>query len=76
MTVTFLALAFLALHTTPPSTGLLLAYWPTGRQIAPSMPVTPDGIGVVESSITPALVAFGGAQTITLATVLLYQLIT
>jgi uncharacterized protein (TIRG00374 family) len=40
------------------------------------MPVTPGGIGVVEGSITLALVAFGGAQTITLAAVLLYRLIT
>jgi uncharacterized membrane protein YbhN (UPF0104 family) len=69
-----LALAFLALHTTPPWTGLLLAY--CAGQIAASMPVTPGGIGVVEGSITLALVAFGGAQTITLAAVMLYRLIT
>jgi putative heme transporter len=72
--VIVLVLAFLALHTTPPWTGLLLAY--CAGQIAASMPVTPGGIGVVEGSITLALVAFGGAQTITLAAVLLYRLIT
>ena len=44
--VAVLALAFVALHSTPPWTGLLLA-----------------------------LVAFGGAETITLAAVLLYRLI-
>jgi putative heme transporter len=71
--VAVLALAFLALHTTPPWTGLLLAY--CAGQIAASMPVTPGGIGVMEGSITLGLVAFGGAQTITLAAVLLYRLI-
>ncbi|HZD13782.1 MAG TPA: lysylphosphatidylglycerol synthase transmembrane domain-containing protein [Pseudonocardiaceae bacterium] len=71
--IAVLALAFLALHTTPPWTGLLLAY--CAGQIAASMPVTPGGIGVVEGSITLALVAFGGAQTITLAAVLVYRLI-
>lgn len=72
--VAVLAVAFLALHSTPPWTGLLLAY--CAGQIAASVPVTPGGIGVVEGSITLALVAFGGAQTITLAAVLLYRLIT
>jgi hypothetical protein len=56
--IAVLALAFLALHTTPPWIGLLLAY--CAGQIAASMPVTPGGIGVVEGSITLALVAFGG----------------
>ncbi|MGH3826860.1 MAG: lysylphosphatidylglycerol synthase transmembrane domain-containing protein [Pseudonocardiaceae bacterium] len=71
--IAVLALAFLALHTTPPWTGLLLAY--CAGQIAASLPVTPGGIGVVEGSITVALVAFGGDETITLAAVLLYRLI-
>ncbi len=71
--VAVLALAFVALHTTPPWTGLLLAY--CAGQIAASVPVTPGGIGVVEGSITVALVAFGGAEPITLAAVLLYRLI-
>ncbi|MGB8963157.1 MAG: lysylphosphatidylglycerol synthase transmembrane domain-containing protein [Pseudonocardiaceae bacterium] len=71
--VAVLALAFVALHSTPPWTGLLLAY--CAGQIAASMPVTPGGIGVVEGSITLALVAFGGDETITLAAVLLYRLI-
>jgi hypothetical protein len=71
--VAVLALAFVALHGTPPWTGLLLAY--CAGQIAASVPVTPGGIGVVEGSITLALVAFGGAEIITLAAVLLYRLI-
>jgi uncharacterized protein (TIRG00374 family) len=71
--VAVLALAFVALHSAPPWAGLLLAY--CAGQIAASMPVTPGGIGVVEGSITLALVAFGGAETITLAAVLLYRLI-
>jgi putative heme transporter len=71
--VAVLALAFVALGATPPWTGLLLAY--CAGQIAASMPVTPGGLGVVEGSITLALVAFGGDKTITLAAVLLYRLI-
>lgn len=71
--VAVLAVAFLALNSSPPWTGLLLAY--CAGQIAASLPVTPGGIGVVEGSITLALVAFGGAETITLAAVLLYRLI-
>jgi putative heme transporter len=71
--VAVLALAFIALSTTPPWSGLLLAY--CAGQIAASVPVTPGGIGVVEGSITVALVAFGGAETITLAAVLFYRLI-
>jgi len=71
--VAVLAVAFLALNSAPPWTGLLLAY--CAGQIAASLPVTPGGIGVVEGSITLALVAFGGAETITLAAVLLYRLI-
>ncbi len=71
--VAVLAIAFLALGTTPPWTGLLLAY--CAGQIAASVPVTPGGIGVVEGSITLALVAFGGAEIITLTAVLLYRLI-
>jgi len=39
------------------------------------VPITPGGIGVVEGSLTLALVAFGGAATVTLAAVLLYRLI-
>jgi hypothetical protein len=68
-----LVIAYLALGATPPWAGLLLAY--CAGQIAGSLPVAPGGLGVVEGSLTLALVAFGGAQTITLAAVLLYRMI-
>lgn len=71
--VSVLAVSFLALGATPPWAGLLLAY--CAGQIAGSLPVTPGGLGVVEGSLTLALVAFGGDQTITLAAVLLYRII-
>ena len=68
-----LAASYAALGTTPPWTGLLLAY--CAGQVASSVPVTPGGIGVVEGSLTLALVAFGGSTEMTLAAVLLYRLI-
>jgi hypothetical protein len=71
--VSVLAVSFVALGATPPWAGLLLAY--CAGQIAGSLPVTPGGLGVVEGSLTLALVAFGGDQTITLAAVLLYRII-
>lgn len=72
--IAVLALAYPAVGETPPWTGLLLAF--CASQIASAIPVTPGGIGVVEGSLTLALVAFGGAQTVTLAAVLLYRLVT
>jgi hypothetical protein len=72
--IAVLAIAYAAVGTSPPWTGLLLAY--CAGQIAAALPVTPGGIGVVEGSLTLALVAFGGAATITLAAVLMYRLIT
>lgn len=71
--IAVLGIAYLAIGATPPWTGLLLAY--CAGQIAAAVPLTPGGIGVVEGSLTLALVAFGGAATITLAAVLLYRLI-
>jgi len=71
--IAVLGIAYLAVGATPPWTGLLLAY--CAGQIASAVPLTPGGIGVVEGSLTLALVAFGGAATITLAAVLLYRLI-
>lgn len=68
-----LALAFTAIGATPPWQGLLLAY--CAGQVAATLPITPGGLGVVEGSLTVALVAFGGAETTTLAAVLLYRLI-
>jgi uncharacterized protein (TIRG00374 family) len=71
--IAVLALAFLALHATPPWTGLLLAY--CAGQIAASTPVTPGGLGIVEGSIAVTLIALGNPHTSTLAAVLLYRLI-
>ncbi|HTK60989.1 MAG TPA: YbhN family protein [Pseudonocardia sp.] len=71
--IAVLGIAYVAVGASPPWTGLLLAY--CAGQIAAAVPLTPGGIGVVEGSLTLALVAFGGAATITLAAVLLYRLI-
>ncbi len=67
------ALMFLAIGASIPSKGLLLAYG--AGQLAAALPVTPGGLGVVEGSITIALVAFGGAHVATVDAVLLYRLI-
>ncbi len=68
-----LALAFYALDGGPPWRGLLLAY--CAAQLAASLPITPGGLGVVEGSLTVALVAYGGAEQSALAAVLLYRLV-
>jgi uncharacterized protein (TIRG00374 family) len=52
---------------------LLLAYG--AGQLAANLPITPGGLGVVEGSLTIALVAFGGAENSTVAAVLLYRII-
>jgi uncharacterized protein (TIRG00374 family) len=71
--ISVLAVAFLALGAQPPWLGLLLAY--CAGQVASSLPITPGGLGVVEASLTVALVAFGGCTAATLSAVLLYRLI-
>lgn len=68
-----LAGAFLAVGAPVPWRGLLLAY--CGGQLAVNLPITPGGLGVVEGSLTVALVAFGGGKAPTVAAVLLYRLI-
>jgi uncharacterized protein (TIRG00374 family) len=67
-----LALSFLAVGAGVPWRGLLLAY--SAGQLAAILPITPGGLGVVEGSLTVALVAFGGAHYTTVAAVLLYRL--
>jgi hypothetical protein len=67
------ALMFVAIDAPIPWTGLLLAYG--AGQLAATLPITPGGLGVVEGSITVALVAFGGAETSTVDAVLLYRII-
>jgi uncharacterized protein (TIRG00374 family) len=68
-----LALSFLAVGAGVPWRGLLLAY--SAGQLAAVSPITPGGLGVVEGSLTVALVTFGGAQASTVAAVLVYRLI-
>ena len=68
-----LMFAFLAVGAPVPWQGLLLAY--CGGQLAVNLPITPGGLGVVEGSLTVALVAFGGGQAATVAAVLLYRLL-
>jgi uncharacterized protein (TIRG00374 family) len=55
------AMMFLAVDSTIPWKGLLLAYG--AGQLAANLPITPGGLGVVEGSITIALAAFAGSHT-------------
>jgi len=68
-----LALSFVALGVGVPWKGLLLAYG--AGQLAANLPITPGGLGVVEGSLTIALVAFGGSETSTVAAVVLYRIL-
>ncbi len=68
-----LALSFLAVGVGVPWRGLLLAYG--AGQLAANLPITPGGLGVVEGSLTIALVAFGGSEPSTVAAVLLYRIL-
>jgi hypothetical protein len=67
------AMMFLAIGAPIPWKGLLLAYG--AGQLAASLPITPGGLGVVEGSITLALVAFGGPEVSTTYAVLLYRIL-
>ncbi|MDA8026248.1 MAG: YbhN family protein [Actinomycetota bacterium] len=68
-----LVLAYEAIGKPIPWSGLLLAYG--AGQLAANLPVTPGGLGVVEGSLSIALVAYGGAQSSAVAAVLIYRLI-
>jgi len=68
-----LIFSFVALGVGVPWRGLLLAYG--AGQLAANLPITPGGLGVVEGSITVALVAYGGQEFSTVAAVFLYRLI-
>jgi hypothetical protein len=67
------AMMFRAIDAPIPWKGLLLAYG--AGQLAASLPITPGGLGVVEGSITLALVAFGGSGADNAYAVLLYRII-
>jgi putative heme transporter len=71
--VACLVVAFLAVGANVPWRALLLAYG--AAQLAANLPITPGGLGVVEGSLTIALVAYGGGRDSTVAAVLLYRLI-
>jgi uncharacterized protein (TIRG00374 family) len=68
-----LSLTFLAIGAGIPWRGLLLAYG--AGQLAANLPITPGGLGVVEGSLTIALVTFGGAEVSTVAAVFLYRIL-
>jgi uncharacterized protein (TIRG00374 family) len=68
-----LALSFMAVGAQVPWRGLLVAYG--AAQVASNLPITPGGLGVVEGSLTVALVAFGGQTASTVAAVLLYRIL-
>jgi putative heme transporter len=68
-----LAISFLAVGGAVPWKGLLLAYG--AGQLAANLPITPGGLGVVEGSLTIAIVAYGGAAPSTVAAVLLYRVL-
>jgi putative heme transporter len=71
--VACLVVAFLAVGAGVPWRALLLAYG--AAQLAANLPITPGGLGVVEGSLTIALVAYGGGRDSTVAAVVLYRLI-
>ncbi|MDA8380050.1 MAG: YbhN family protein [Actinomycetota bacterium] len=60
-----LLLSFVAVGAPVPWRGLLLAYG--AGQLAATLPITPGGLGVVEGSLTIAIVAYGGGEISTVA---------
>ena len=68
-----LVLAFAAVGAGVPWRGLLVAYG--AAQVAANLPITPGGLGVVEGSLTIALVAYGGSTAGSVAAVLLYRIL-
>jgi len=71
--LTCLAVSFAAVRSPVPWRGLLLAYG--AGQLAANLPITLGGLGVVEGSLTVALVFYGGAEAATVAAVLLYRIV-
>ena len=68
-----LAASFLAVGAEVPWRGLLLTYG--ASQLAVNLPVTPGGLGVVEGTITIALVEFGGVERSIVPAVLCYRIV-
>jgi putative heme transporter len=65
--------SFAAVGAAVPWRGLLLAYG--AAQLASNLPITPGGLGVVEGSMTIALVTYGGVEISNVAAVVLYRII-
>jgi hypothetical protein len=68
-----LATSFLAVGAEVPWRGLLLTYG--ASQLAVNLPITPGGLGVVEGTMTIALVAFGGSERSIVPAVLCYRIV-
>ncbi len=68
-----LMLSLLAVHAHVGLVGVTAAY--VLGALAANLPITPGGLGVVEGSITVALIAFGGAPSAMFAAVLLYRMV-
>jgi len=68
-----LTFSFLAVGAPVPWRALLLTYG--AAQLAANLPITPGGLGIVEGTLTIALVAFGGAEQSTVAAVLCYRIV-
>lgn len=68
-----LVLSLTAVHAHVGLVGVTSAYM-LGA-LAANLPITPGGLGVVEGSITVALIAFGGAPSSMFAAVLLYRVV-
>jgi uncharacterized membrane protein YbhN (UPF0104 family) len=68
-----LVVAFMAVGAPVPWRAVPLAY--AAGQLAANLPITPGGLGVVEGSLTIALVAYGGGHASTVAAVLVYRMI-
>jgi len=68
-----LAASFTAVGVRVPWRGLLLTYG--ASQLAVNLPITPGGLGVVEGTMTIALVAFGGAEHDIVPAVLCYRIV-
>ena len=68
-----LVACILALHAPVHWRGVLVAY--ALAQISASLPITPGGLGVVEGSLTFALIAYGQDAQQAVAIVLLYRIV-
>lgn len=68
-----LVAAILALGGTVPWPGVLVAYGVA--QVGASLPITPGGLGVVEGSLSYALILYGTPINVAVGSVLLYRVI-